>query len=100
MGCVATFFGLVKAVPYFDRAFPDLLHMLHQAQLVVCGGLGFMFVVLLQAARDAVGFVHRCVHTLVMQYCVSRSILPPSFGSQCLSRLRYRADDLVAARCK
>eukprot|EP01044_Picomonas_judraskeda_P040118 COSAG03_NODE_19544_length_334_cov_1.502128_1_plen_31_part_01 len=31
MGCVATFFGLVKAVPYFDRRFPDLLHILHQA---------------------------------------------------------------------
>ena len=59
MGGVATFFGLVKAVPYFDKKFPDLLHMLHQAQLIVCAGLAFMFVVLLQAARDAEGFVER-----------------------------------------
>lgn len=59
MGSVAAFFGLVKAVPFFDKKFPDLLHMLHQAQLVVCGGLGVMFVILLQSARDATGFVER-----------------------------------------
>eukprot|EP01046_Picozoa_sp_COSAG06_P011011 COSAG06_NODE_618_length_13744_cov_19.800220_3_plen_202_part_00 len=69
MGCVATFFGLVKAVPFFDRKFPDLLHMLHQAQLVVCAGLGVMFVVLLQAARDAEGFVERCVNVHVARPC-------------------------------
>ena len=59
MGGIALFFGLVKAVPFFDKKFPDLLHMLHQAQLAICAGLAFMFVVLLQAARDALGFVER-----------------------------------------
>ena len=59
MGAIATFFGLVKAMPFFDKKFPDLLHMLHQAQLVVCAGLAFMFIVLLSAARDALGFVER-----------------------------------------
>jgi hypothetical protein len=56
-GAVTMFFGAVKAVPWFEKKFPDIMYMLHKAQLVVIGFLAAIFVLLISAARGTKEFI-------------------------------------------
>ena len=57
VGGVTIVFGTLKAVPWFEKRFPDLMQTLHKLQLVVCGLLGVMFVAMISYARSAQDFV-------------------------------------------
>ena len=57
IGGATMVFGTLQSVPWFQKKFPDIMYTLHQAQLFLCAGLGVMFVMVLQVARDADGFV-------------------------------------------
>jgi hypothetical protein len=57
VGSTTAFLGLIKAVPWFHKKFPDIMYMLHQAQIILCITLGVMFVLFVQLARRAGEFV-------------------------------------------
>jgi|EP01044_Picomonas_judraskeda_P000053 hypothetical protein len=50
-------FGVLKAIPWFEQRFPDIMHTLHKLQLAVCAFLGVMFFVIIGYARSAQDFV-------------------------------------------
>lgn len=55
---VATFiFGLIKAIPFFEKKFPDLMHMLHRAQIVLSIALSVIFIGFTHFARNIEPFV-------------------------------------------
>lgn len=56
-GYAVMFLGVVQAVPWFKKKFPDLIFQFHRAQLIVCGALGMMFVIIVTAAREVKDFV-------------------------------------------
>jgi hypothetical protein len=49
--------GVLKAVPWFEKHFPDIMHTFHKLQLAVCAFLGIMFVVIIGYARSAQYFI-------------------------------------------
>ena len=58
IGTATAFLGVVQSVPWFQRKFPDLMYLLHKAQLAVCASLVVMFLLLIQMARGADDFVN------------------------------------------
>ena len=69
VGLTTIGFGALQSVPWFSKKFPDLMFMLHKAQLVLCGCLAFMFVVMISVAREAGQFVednwYNCSYQIV-----------------------------------
>jgi len=57
-GWALTGLGLVQAVPFFQKKFPDLMFFFHRIQLVTCGALGVMFIVMLSTARNVSDFIN------------------------------------------
>ena len=57
VGGVTIVFGTLKAIPWLEKRFPDMMYTLHKLQLVVCGLLGVMFVLMISYARSAQDFV-------------------------------------------
>ena len=43
----ATMVFALKAIPWFEQRFPDIMHTLHKLQLAVCAFLGVMFFVII-----------------------------------------------------
>ena len=92
IGSVTAFLGVVQAVPWFQKKFPDLMYMLHKAQVILCCSLGALFVLMTQMARDASGFVERNWDGCEYQVCS----LPGGFGDADFSMSKYAASQGVS----
>eukprot|EP01043_Picozoa_sp_COSAG02_P021702 COSAG02_NODE_1110_length_14511_cov_30.804122_1_plen_2917_part_00 len=72
IGLGTSVFGVLQSVPFFEQKFPDIMYTLHQAQLILAGGLGFMFVGVLTVARSTDAFVannwNGCHYDFVCEY--------------------------------
>jgi hypothetical protein len=72
IGVATMVFGVLQSVPFFQKKFPDIMHTLHQAQLILAGCLGFMFVTMITVARGTEAFVESnwngCEYEIVCEY--------------------------------
>lgn len=71
-GVVTLFLGSLKAIPWFEKTFPDLMFLLHKAQILVCMALGLMTCVIITVARNSADFINSswdgCQYQVVCEF--------------------------------